>query len=124
MPETTIVYFKDDDETAPVLAWHCSLPKKAREKGTTSVQRLHEEGHELRRPTQDTLRDGVHELRWKDGNVNYRILFTIEKRTIALLEVGLTKEARVPDREIDRAAARAAKWRANPTRYTYEEENK
>ena len=43
------------------------------------------------------------------------------RRTIAVLAHGLTKEGRVPDEEIDRAALRLNKFRSNPGRHTYTE---
>ena len=122
VPETKLVFFKEDDGTVPALAWLISLPEDARDKGWRALRQLALHGYDLRRPLQDTLRNGVHELRWRLGHVNYRILFTIEQRTIALLEAGLTKEDVVPSKEIDRAATRAAKWRTSPSRYSYEKE--
>lgn len=124
MPKTELKFFQEDDGKAPVLDWMDELPERARDKGLKALEELAKHGHELRRPLQDTLRDGVHELRWRLGTVNYRILFTVEVRTIALLACGLTKEKAVPGKEIDKAAERAARWRKDPKRYTYEQEDK
>jgi hypothetical protein len=37
------------------------------------IERLRQFGHTLRRPTADYLRDGIHELRFRTGRVNYRL---------------------------------------------------
>ncbi len=49
------------------------------------IGHLEEDGHELRRPTADILRDGIHELRAMKGRVNYRILslFSWQERCVA-----------------------------------------
>ena len=78
---------------------------------------LEEFGHELRRPRADILRDGVYELRTKVGNVNYRILYGFVAKDVALLVVGLTKEKKVPSREIDEAVRRIEKYKGDPESY-------
>jgi hypothetical protein len=83
---------------------------------------LRQFGGELRRPRADYLRDGVYELRTLVGNVNYRLLYGFIGKNVALLTAGLTKQMKVPDKEIDRAIARIARYKANPTKYGYEEE--
>ena len=44
-------------------------------KSQAYLRRLEAEGHELRRPIGDYLRDGIHELRPSILGVHYRILF-------------------------------------------------
>jgi hypothetical protein len=58
MPKTTVVFYQDDPDTAPVLDWLDSLPTKAQDKCLVRIERLSDLGHELRRPEADFLRDG------------------------------------------------------------------
>lgn len=60
------------------------------------LERLREPGHDLRRPEADTLRNGIHELRVRLGHVNYRILYSMHGRLVAVLLHALTKEDVVP----------------------------
>lgn len=123
MPKTKLLFFRDDDGTAPVLEWLAGQKPKAQEKGRVAMKRLAELGWALTRPTQDLLRDGVHELRWSLNHVQYRILFGFHERTTVVLAHAITKESAVPDVEIDRALRRLEAFRRNPARYTYEKEN-
>lgn len=59
MPRTHVVFYQEDDGTAPVLDWLDSLPPKAQDKCVVKIERLRELGHELRRPEADILRDGI-----------------------------------------------------------------
>jgi len=50
MPETKVVFFKDDDGSVPCLGWFEALPSKVQAKCLVRIERLKEMGHELRRP--------------------------------------------------------------------------
>lgn len=76
-------------------------------------------GHELRRPESDTLRDGTHELRARLGHVNYRILYFIHGRVVAVLLHALVKEDVVPDADIDLAVARKNRFSRDPAKHTF-----
>lgn len=109
MPRTTVVFFQDDDGTAPVVEWLVELRRtqpRAFAKCVVRIERLCELGHELRRLETDTLRDGIHELRARLGRVNYRILYSIHGRVVAVLLHALTKDDMVPDQDIDLAVKR------------------
>jgi hypothetical protein len=84
------------------------------------LKRLEELGHELRRPEADLLRDGVYELRIGLQGINYRILYFFHEHTAAVVSQGLTKERRVPPRDIDEAVKRKELFGANPKRHTFE----
>ena len=56
----------------------------------------------------------MYELRTQVGNVNYRILYGFVGKDVALLASGLTKEKKVPSREIDQAVGRIEKYNLNP----------
>ena len=125
MPATKLVFFCDKDGEAPVLEWLAKLHKanlKAWLHCRARIVQLEQSGHELRRPAADFLRDGIYELRAKQGHVQYRILYFFHGRNIAVLAHSLTKEDRVPPVEIDRALARKQLFERNPKEHTYEKD--
>jgi hypothetical protein len=90
-------------------------------KCAAAVQRLAEFGHDLRRPTADYLRDGIHELRSKRGRVNYRILYFFHGRNVAVLAHALLEEAAVDSTDIERAKVRKLAFETDPARHTESE---
>ena len=91
MPPTKVVFYKDDDESVPVLEWLRSLQPKARSKCVVKIERLAALGHELRRPEADYLRDKIYELRIGLQGVNYRILyFFYENKATAPIKLDKT----------------------------------
>ena len=122
MAETKVVFYKEKDETtAQVLEWLDTIPLKARLKCLTRIERLSEEGHQLRRPEADLLRDKIYELRASLQGVHYRILYFFHGNVAAVLSHGIVKEDRVPPTEIDRAIQRRKNFEINPKAHTYEE---
>lgn len=124
MPETDVWLYREEDGAVPVRDWLANLMKtnrKAFAKCAERVERLSALGDELRRPHADFLRDGIHELRGRHRNVNYRILYFLYGRDGAVLVHALTKEGRVPVAEIERAIARKRAFECNPRRHTHEE---
>ncbi len=120
MPQTEVVFFAEDDGSAPMLAWLDGLPPKVQNKCIVRIERLAELGHELRRPEADMLRDGIYELRARLGTVQYRMLYFFHARQ-AVLSHGCTKEGAVPSAEIGRALRNRARFEQNPEKHTYEE---
>ena len=96
MPQTPVIFYRDDDGSIPVLDWLHGLPDKARDKCRVRLERLHECGHELRRPESDYLCDGIYELRVRLGTVNYRMLYFFHGRIAAIVSQGWSR--RVPSR--------------------------
>ncbi len=88
---------------------------------TVRLELLRDQGRELRRPYADHLRDGIHELRLEFGGVNYRILYFFHSAEVVVVTHGLTKEAKVPAKEIDLAIERKSLFESDPERYRYEE---
>jgi hypothetical protein len=84
------------------------------------IEQLAASGHELRRPAADFLRDGIYELRAKQGHVQYRILYFFHGRNVAILAHSLTKEDSVPVVDIERALVRKRLFATNPKGHTYE----
>ena len=122
MPKTKVVFYKEDDGAVPILEWLDSLQERVLDKCTVRIERLAELGHELRRPETDLIRDGIYELRIGLGHVNYRILYFFHGRVAAVVSHGITKEDKLPAKEIEKAIARKRRFEANPERHTHVEE--
>jgi len=120
MPETTVVFYAEEDGSAPLLRWLDQQQAKVQDKCLVKIERLAELGHELRRPEAAFLRDGVYELRVRHRRVNYRMLYFFHER-IAVISHGLTKEDVVPDKDIDLAIARKGRFAQDPQKHTFEE---
>jgi phage-related protein len=120
MPPTYVVIYAEDNGAAPLLEWLDGIPAKAQHKCIVRIERLKEQGHELRRPEADILRDGVYELRVRHLRVNYRILYGFHQGQAVLLH-GLTKEDAVPDRDINMALTRKQVFAEDPEKHTYQE---
>ena len=121
MPRVRVVFYQEDDETVPLLAWLDTLPQKVQDKCTAKIERLKERGYELRRPEAENLGESIYELRVHWQRVNYRMLYFFHGQTAAILSHGFTKERRIPPVEIQRAIERKRKFEANPETYTYKE---
>lgn len=119
MLRTRLLYYMDEDGTVPIVEWLAGLPRKATAKCLAYLSRLESEGHELRRPIGDYLRDGIHELRPSLAGVHYRILYFFRGDEAVVVSHGLTKEREVPGAEIERAIQRMKRFRSNPPDYTF-----
>ena len=122
MPQTQVVFYQEDDGSVPILEWFERLPEKALDKCRVKLERLRDLGHELRRPEADYLRDDIYELRVRVGSVNYRMLYFFHENIAAVVSHGLTKEKRVPPKDIDRAVAAKKRFVEDPRRHTHREE--
>lgn len=81
------------------------------------VELLESLGNELRRPRSDSLRDGIHELRFKSKRINYRILYFFSGNNEATLSHIIAKEGKVPPKEIDIAVNRKRLTKENPDKH-------
>lgn len=122
MPQTRIVFYRDEKGRVPLLEWLNGLSNKAQDKCRVRIARLRELGHELRRPEADYLRDGIYELRVRLRSANYRILYFFHGDTAAVLTHGLAKERAVPAKEIDRAIGLKKQFVRDPAGHTTEED--
>ena len=133
MPRIDVVLYRDDDGSVPALEWMDNprrVPARVRAKLFVRIERLAELGHKLRRPEAAPLRDGIYELRVEHQRVNYRLLYFFHRRrrpaegetgTLAAIALGLTKEAAVPDTEIERAVRFRKRFDSDPNGHTHEE---
>ena len=120
MPPTTLVFYKEEDGAVPVIRWLAGLPGKAAAECLAYLARLESEGHELRRPIADLLRDGIHELRPSLAGVRLcAVLYFFHGANAVVISHGLTKEREVPKLEIERAIQRMRRFRSNPARHTF-----
>ena len=62
MPQSEVVFYKEG-ESVMIREWLRRLPAKAQRKCLTYIAQLEMQGHDLRRPIADLLRDGIYELR-------------------------------------------------------------
>ncbi|MGO8764787.1 MAG: type II toxin-antitoxin system RelE/ParE family toxin [Limisphaerales bacterium] len=126
MPKIQVAFYRDADGQAPVVNWLGDLMKtnqKAWAHCRARIEMLAQFGHELRRPAADYLRDGIYELRAKQGHIQFRILYFFHERQVAILAHSLTKEDIIPAVEIERALKRKKPFESNPRRHTYEIES-
>src|SRR5947199_588549 len=79
MPQSEVVFYKEG-ESVMIREWLRRLPAKAQRKCLTYIAQLEMQGHDLRRPVADFLRDGIYELRPSYQGVNYRILYFSRER--------------------------------------------
>ena len=122
MARAEIYFYKDADGSLPLLQWLDTLPKKVQVKCTERISRLADLGNELRRPEADYLRDGIYELRASYQGVHYRLLYFFAGRAVVVLSHGITKERRVPKKEIDRAIKRKEQVATDFKRYAFKPE--
>jgi hypothetical protein len=118
MSQSEVIFYREDD-TVWVREWLKTLPNKAQRKCLTYIVQLEMQGHELRRPVADFLRDGIYELRPSYQDVQYRILYFFSGKGVVVLSHGITKEGAVPGVEINRAIVRKKRFEADPKAHTY-----
>ena len=106
--------FYREGETVLFDQWLKTLPLKVQAKCLSQVRLLRSQGHELRRPIADFLRDGIYELRPAYQGVHYRILYFFSGKNVVVISHGIAKESEVPAVEINRAIERKKKYTANP----------
>ncbi len=126
MARTHVAFFRETDGEAPVVNWLRELRRtnqRAWANCRARIELLAQFGHELRRPAADYLRDGIYELRAKQGHVQYRLLYFFHARQVAILAHSLTKEDKVPDVDIERAIKRKELFETKPKEHTYESES-
>lgn len=125
MLHTRVVFYREATGKCPVLDWLRELRRdnrRAYAKCLAKIRLLSEAGHELHRPAADYLRDGIHELRARIGQVNFRLLYFFHGKNLAVLAHALTKENEVPNVDIERAIVRKKNFQESPQQHTHAEE--
>lgn len=122
MPETKVVFFRAEDGTAPAYEGLRELLRQGQQRAFAKcqvrIERLSEMGFELRRPEAAYLRDKIYELRARHRRVHYRLLYFFHGQATAVLSHLITKEGKVPEREIDLAVRHMKLFEADPERHT------
>ncbi|AGA31536.1 type II toxin-antitoxin system RelE/ParE family toxin [Singulisphaera acidiphila] len=119
MPEIEIRFYREVDDSVPLLDWLVRLPAEARDRCIARLSLLVEKGHELRRPHAENIGDGLYELRVKFYSENLRMLYFFHGRTITVVSHGFSKERKIPPGEIQLAKARMDAFKAEPERHTF-----
>ena len=125
MPPITVVLYQDERGCVPVRDWLQSLRwknRKAYARCLRAIERLAENGHELRRPIADYICEGIHELRCHEGHVQFRLLYFFHEGQRAVFVHALTKESTIPLPDLRRAIQRKHEYEKNPQAHTYWEE--
>lgn len=87
------------------------------------LRQLAQFGHEMRRPAADYLQDGIHELRARQGHVQYRILYFFHGRNVCILAHAIVKEgAAVPRADMEWALRRQRAFLGDPESHALEAE--
>jgi hypothetical protein len=120
VPQSEVVFYREG-ETVLFVQWLNTLPDKVQAKCLAQVGMLRSQGHELRRPIADFLRDGIYELRPTYQGVNYRILYFFSGKNIVVISHGIAKQSEVPAVEINRAMERKKRYDANPKAHGWKE---
>lgn len=117
MPETRVVFYREDDGSVPTLEWLSGLPAKVRDKCIEKIERLRELGHELLPPESDYLGNEIYELRTRFGQVRYRMLYFFHGTAQAVISHGfLKKTQKTPQKQIQEAMKRKRLFSQNPQR--------
>lgn len=113
-----MVFYREDRD-AFFLTWLKTIPAKAQRKCLVFLGQLEANGHDLRRPVADLLRDGIYELRPTLNGIHYRILYFFSGKDFVVVSHGSIKESAVPAIEIERAIERKRKFELDPTAHTF-----
>jgi phage-related protein len=95
--------------------------KKVVEKCHVRIELVKEFGNTLRRPYADFLRDGIYELRVSYKRIQYRILYFFHGKNVVIISHGLTKEQKVPEKEVNKAIERKIKLEKDPKKHIFKE---
>jgi phage-related protein len=122
VPQTRVIFYRDDDGSTPLLDWLAEVqPRQAVARCIALIELLAERGHELRRPHADILKDGIHELRTRQGRVQLRMLYFFDKHTAVVTHGFIKRGRKVPTAEIERAGEFRDRYVADPASHTHEE---
>ena len=100
-----IVYYEKSDGTKPVAAFIKGLDPKMKTKVLREIQLLKEFGNTLGEPHSKSLKNGLFELRIKQGsNISRVLYFFFVGNKIILTNGFVKKEQKTPPSEIELAA--------------------
>ena len=92
-----IWYFVDDRGHSPVREFIDGLPLDEQAKVFAYIDELGKQGHNLRRPLADYLKDGIYELRPKSNRLFY---FFFLKESVVFVHALKKKTKEIPEKDI------------------------
>ena len=99
-----VVFYKNKKGEKPAIDFLNSLDPKMKAKMTRTINLLEVNGYKLREPYTKSLRDGIFELRAKEGSDITRVLYFYVIGDKAVLTHGFVKKTdKTPSSEIERA---------------------
>lgn len=99
-----VVFYENEKGEKPAIEFLNSIDLKMRAKMLRTIQLLEVNGNKLREPYTKFLRDGIFELRAKEGSDITRVLYFYMIGNKAVLSHGFIKKTdKTPSSEIDRA---------------------
>lgn len=99
-----VVFYKNKKGEEPAIDFLESLDLKMKSKMTRTISLLEANGYKLREPYTKSLRDGIFELRAKEGSDITRVLYFYVIGDKAVLTHGFVKKTdKTPPAEIERA---------------------
>lgn len=116
--QVNVSYYQEAGGTCPVREFLRAQSARVQGQAEARVMLLAEHGHQLRRPHCDNLGEGMWELRWHTGRVQYRILYCFHGRQRAVLLHALTKEGKISPADRAHAQRRRQLFLQKPTLHT------
>ena len=113
-----IILYQEPDGACQVLEFLMAQSVRAQMQARKRLSLLAEHGYQLHRPYADYLEDGIYELRWRSGKVQFRILYFFHGLSAVILAHALAKEDVVPPADLARAKQRKANFHAAPATHT------
>jgi phage-related protein len=117
-----VIYYQEEDGTVPMAVWLDELQNQPahRAKCVEWIGMLRDNGHDLRRPRADYLRDGIYELRARFHKTRYRMLYFFYGRDRAIITHGFVKQSnKVPDREIEKSVRMKNRYSEDPESHSH-----
>ncbi len=93
-----IFYFRDNRGRYPVREFIDGLPLKEQAKVFAYIKELGKQGHNLRRPLCDFVKDGIYELRPQATRLFY---FFYQKQNIVFVHAIKKKTNKIPEKDIE-----------------------
>lgn len=115
----TVVLYQEEDGTCPVLQFFDGLPAKPLQAAYGRIALLKNYGHALHRPYAENIGQGLYELRWHMGRVQYRILYFFHGQAVIVLAHALTKEDKILPVDVKRALRRKSIFEQDPKKHVY-----
>jgi phage-related protein len=113
------IYYQEEEGACPVLEFLKDESAEVRRVAYQRLEQLKLRGHTARRPLVEYLGDGLYELRWHTGRVQYRILYFFHGQKAVVLAHALTKEDKIPVADRNRALRRKSLFLAKPAQHTF-----